>query len=541
MIGPMLHAARHLAIGLATFLWCALTHGQVLSSAGDVSHGFFAAKTKPIGGPVRLLPGAAAPDEQAREFSTIYHMPGGLELGTIRHGPDLPWAPSAMATRNGRLVMVFEPEATAGETTSLWSANRRVRAISVRSGGVDGAFLYEPVGRDPEALASLPSEGAVRGLALGAWGPVALLVESGGKEGFQLLGLRGVQWEEVGLPPGVAPEARMDLTTRAGEPVLIANAVDRADAANAWTLKRGEGAADSWEWAGSPMTPARSDERVVGVGAGLVGWSRDGDGSVRLRLLRESGAYELSPVSGVSERFGIVAGDDRVNVVWLSREQRDNVEREVYRVAVVSTVTGKVLYEGPARTGTSITGRDLQTLALLAGAILLTALVFVLRPSPDETGAVALPGGLALAETWRRATAVAIDLAPGMVLAAVAFGVSPEELASAAALATTASAKPVGAFLTAILFTALHEILGEWLTGRSLGKWATGCRVITISGGRPALWQAAVRTALKLFCPPLALFVLIDPRRRHPADILARTVVVMKAPEPLGPDQGQGQ
>lgn len=540
MIGSMHCPLRHLVTWvLAGIALCAGVRAQVLSAAGDASHGFVATKTKPIGGPMHLLPGAGKRSVESNEIGTIYHLPGALEAGTIRHGPDMPWAPSAMATRDGRVVMVFEPESPVGDQPSAWSASRRVRAITVRAGAVDGTFFYEPMGRDPEALASLPAEGAVRGLAMGAWGPVALLAGADGADGARLLALRGVEWESVPLPAGVERHARLDLTTREGRPTLVAESGGMG--ATAWTLASADGREGTWEWGREPIAPPRADERVIGVGTGLVGWSRDAEGQVRLRLLRESGAYDLAPVTGVSERFGIVPGDQRVSVVWLSREQRENVEREIYRVAVVSTVTGKVLYEGPARTGTSLTGRDLQTLALLAGALLLTALVFVLRPSPDETGAVALPSGTALAETWRRAAGLLIDLAPGMALAALVFGVSMEELASAAALATTASAKPVMALLVGVMLTATHEILGEWLTGRSLGKWATGCRVVTTRGTKLALWQAVVRTALKLFCPPLALFVLIDPRRRHPADILARTVVVMRAPEPRGPEGPEGR
>ncbi len=512
---------------------------ETLSAAGDGSHAFFATKVRPVGAPVRLLPGAGLGENAKPEYGSIYHLPADLEPGSIRHGPDLPWTPSAMATRNGRLVMVFEPDVDAAQTSGR-APSRLVRAISVRAGAVPGSYLYEPLGRDPEALASLPGEGALRGVALGSWGPVVLLTGSGSDERARVLALRGVEWEDVPLPAGADLDTRFELTTRNGEPALLMQAASAGSAATLCTLKRANADSDEWTWETEPCAPAREDERVAAVGRSLVAWSRGPEGSVRLRLLRESGGYDLSPVTGVSERFCVVPGDQRVNVVWLSRERNDGVDREIYRVAVVSTVTGKALYEGPARTGTALSGRDLQTLALLAGAVMLTVLVLVLRPSPDETGAVALPGGMSLAEPWKRAAAVLIDLLPGMFLAALVFNVPAEDLAAAAAMSADSTPRPVLAFLTGIVLTAVHEILGEWLAGRSLGKWAVGCRVITLSGGRPAIWQAAVRTLLKLFCPPLALFVLLDARRRHPADILARTVVVSRAPEPKG-TEGDGR
>ncbi len=521
----------------ATWIGCLLSApgaAETLSAAGDANHGFFAMKVRDKGAPISLLPSAGPSPEPTREYGSIYHLPGDLKPGTVRRGPDLPWTPSAMGVRNGRLVMVFEPDPRPGDRPGRAPA-RLVRAMSVRAGAVAGTYLYEPMGRDPEALASLPGEGALRAVALGAWGPAALLTGMGEQDRARVLALRGVEWEAVDLPAPIGDSTRLDLTTRDGEPVLLAMS-DAGGSATAWTLKRTERDEPAWRWEPEPIAPAREDERVVGVGRSMVAWSRAPEGGVRLRLLRESGAYDLSPVPGVSERFGVVAGDQRVNVVWLSRERSEGVDREILRIAVVSTVTGKTLYEGPIQTGTQLSGRDLQTLALLAGAVMLTVLVLVLRPSPDETGAVALPEGTSLAEPWRRAAGVLIDLAPGMALAATVFNVSLEDMGAAAVMAANATPRPVMAFLTGVVLTAAHEIVGECVLGRSLGKWAVGCRVVTLTGSKPALWQAAVRTVLKLFCPPLAFFVLIDPRRRHPADILARTVVVMKAPQPRGPD-----
>ena len=74
----------------------------------------------------------------------------------------------------------------------------------------------------------------------------------------------------------------------------------------------------------------------------------------------------------------------------------------------------------------------------------------------------------------------------------------------------------------------MHSALGEWLFGRTIGKAITRCRTATLKGERPRLWQASLRSLVKLLFPPFALFMFLDARRRHPGDLVSGTVVLQR-------------
>ncbi len=78
----------------------------------------------------------------------------------------------------------------------------------------------------------------------------------------------------------------------------------------------------------------------------------------------------------------------------------------------------------------------------------------------------------------------------------------------------------------------LYYTLFEGLTGRTIGKWITGIRVVDAhTGGRPGLLSGLVRTLLRLidgFLGYLVGFLVVvnSDRRRRLGDMAAKTLVV---------------
>ncbi|CAN5867788.1 hypothetical protein BH11PLA1_BH11PLA1_10610 [soil metagenome] len=143
-------------------------------------------------------------------------------------------------------------------------------------------------------------------------------------------------------------------------------------------------------------------------------------------------------------------------------------------VREISTSTGEVLFAQAAKNEGPITARDFQLMALALGALTATVLVFVLRG--DNTHAVILPRGTSLATPTRRMCAAILDLAPAYVLAAALTGRTFARLALLGNIEGLTAALTLSAVTLGIAMA--HCTLGEWLTGRSLGKMFFGCVVI---------------------------------------------------------------
>ncbi|MEM1109491.1 MAG: RDD family protein [Planctomycetota bacterium] len=185
--------------------------------------------------------------------------------------------------------------------------------------------------------------------------------------------------------------------------------------------------------------------------------------------------------------------------------------------------------------------RTADTLLLLAVAVVSTVLLFSFWRRDPTTNNLELSEDQAVADLLRRGLAGLIDIAPGLWVAATVFGLPYEELydrwPGRSAGATWDTMLPG---LLAVGVVVGHTLVLELATGRSLGKWATGLRVVTLSGDRPKPWQIVARCLLKSFdliAYLLLLLPVISPLRQRLGDIVARTVVVAKAP-PIEDEEG---
>ncbi|MCA2217958.1 RDD family protein [Jidongwangia harbinensis] len=131
--------------------------------------------------------------------------------------------------------------------------------------------------------------------------------------------------------------------------------------------------------------------------------------------------------------------------------------------------------------------------------------------------------------TGRRVVATLID---GLVLSIVSYFITQIFGTESTASGFDYTRLSFGGSLLVAAATVLYYILMEGLTGRTLGKMATGIRVVDeATGNRPSLGAATIRTLLRfvdgLFGYLVGfVIVLSTSRRRRLGDMAAKTQVV---------------
>ncbi len=516
-------------LGALLALLVALTPGAlaaVLPAAGSTQHGWIA-----------LIP------EDDNRAPGLYHFPAIIEPGGVRVGPRLLAAPTHLAAGADRVLIVYDeiaspppaPQTTSNEKAAARRAEpqRRVQSITVSPGISTGYFQYLPVGRSPQSLPSLPNWGRLDGFTIAADVPLALIspAPTSPQPGAArtLYALRALEWVKTPLPDDLPADERPTLLADDLSVSLVARASPQTIAVWRSPIAPSRSPTDrtppALDWSKEIIeAPATLDTFVLAAGQ-IVGVDVDAPGEVRLTVLRSSGPIDIDGAKDVAGDIAVFPVGERVYTVWTGADDNPRLH-----VAAVSAISGLTLFAGPAVTDPIVSGRELHTLALMLGFVLLTIMIFALRPDAAQRREVVLPEGWSLAGPARRALAVGIDLIPGLVIGAVVFDVRPGDMVSAALLSPDMLMRDAAALLLAIGLTVVHSTLGEWLTGCTIGKRIIGLRVVTVSG-RPTLWQALARSALKFLCPPLALFVFLDAQARHPADVLTGSLVIRRAPQ----------
>ncbi|MBQ71309.1 MAG: hypothetical protein CMJ67_00215 [Planctomycetaceae bacterium] len=171
--------------------------------------------------------------------------------------------------------------------------------------------------------------------------------------------------------------------------------------------------------------------------------------------------------------------------------------------------------------------------------VVVTSFLAVLFLRPVLTGApsVVVPGlkGLGFA---RRAAGLCIDLAPGAMAVIVIFQLDPLTYVEDLRAGEVDAIPPLLAMMG--ISGALAAIL-EVSTGRSLGKWLVGGKILRLDGSPATALQRGLRSLLRLsilllipLAWPLALLPLLDPVGRGIPELLTRTVV-SPGPPPAPP------
>lgn len=472
----------------------------------------------------------------------LLHAPGDAPPGVVVPAqtwmapPSGPSMPAAIAAGAQRALLVFRRSAapdTAGAPAF------QVRSLSVLSQLAPGIYQYDPPGR-LAAVAPLPEapmrDRALTSLVDTAAGPMALLTPASPGAAVALVTLQSDAWREIPLPID-SFEHPLRLVAGPHEVALVESAPEAPS--RAWRLDRAalEGLQSTDApppWVETRLAVSSADETLLHTTAGLVGASRTGAGDVDLTLIRAERRFPVRRVPGVPASFALAAQGDFVLLIWMS--PRDD-GREVIELAVVSALTGRLLHRGAPVQMSPMRAQDVQLLFLLLGAVMLLVVVFVLRPPAAARQTIVLPAGSALAEPLPRIVAGLADLLPCVLLSARVAGVGATEVLTLPFQQT--GAPGMWPLATALFLLWLHSTVSECVWGRTIGKSLVGLRTASVTGTKPTLWQCVSRNAVKALAPPAILVAFLDPRRRHPGDLIAGTVVVASADE-AAPDPPPG-
>ncbi len=420
----------------------------------------------------------------------------------------------------------------------------------------DQAVIAEAI----EDEAPLPAVPADRLLVLdrGAWRVEALPADWESNRPTQLIAPR-----DASAPPTLLVQAgktREGLEVTLYRPALATFETDAAEAADEPVIKpampRWTATALTLPAAGgvvglsldTQLVLAQHTPTAEGFAAAL--WAVRGDqltavGSVVLDEQTQTPAHGLWAALPWGDAVGVMAGGRETAAAVLARLDEKPMTKPAPGPAVTAvdlrgqTALARLRLDVEQRNPVA---ESADLMIMLTVVITSTVLLFSFWRRDPTANDLQLPVGVAVADLMRRGLAGLIDLAPGLWVATAGFGVPWEELYDrwpGRGLGATWGEMLPG--LAAIGVVVGHTLVLEAATGRSLGKWATGLRVMTLAGERPRPWQAATRCALKTFdliAYLLLILPVISPNRQRLGDMVARTVVVQKA---SAPDDAQRQ
>ncbi len=458
----------------------------------------------------------------------------GAADGTLRRAASISVEPAAMAAFGEEVFIAADDYDAKGRPS------RRVWSLRAVDTGVGDLWAYEPAD-GLRSLRSLPSGGRLIGLAASSAGLVAVL--TGDAPRLRVLWLDRGEWHDLATPKDAENWAsRLRCVALRDGFQLIAP--DDSGSARAWaaTLHAVNGQPPTIAWADGVLARDRSlptgvaPVEFVSAGQRLFSIAPAGAGRRALAAVDSAGSMPLAVLEGLEPDAAVAPldGQGRLVAAWTRgagaprRPGEPPMAGRTVEMIELSSSTGRALYAGPSRADGPVTPGDLGLLGLVLIVAMGVALVLVVRGGDDSE--ISLPPGMALAEPGRRMIASIFDGALALVIASRIRGTPLLELASPTTFVT---GELVWVLAIGIIVGAGLGTILEFLTGRSVGKAITACRVIRTSatgdaGVRPSLWQVLVRNMLKWALPPLTMLALVEPTRRSRVDLLTRTAVVVE-------------
>lgn len=416
----------------------------------------------------------------------------------------------------------------------------------------------------PMARVGAPGELVMRVLGDGDWSEVSVppaLAELSTLDEARVRSSVFVVAQREALGVLIARPGEAEATLLVGRPERLSEGVFGPPALLAWTsskLPLGTG--------GLALDGALFVRGWAASDDALIGWQTV-KSSVRLLRLTPEGPGELATIQGVGEGAMVVpmaspasASPGRVVVTWGQPPSVRPAARGAGATAAkrgpielreVSVLSGQTLFDGPARNFEIISGRSLQLLAAALLVMMVAVILFVVRAEPGKPPE--LPADLELASPVRRALAWLLDYAVAALLAAQLLGLPALSLVRLSQIAQMDTAL-LGVGL-AMLLAMAQSVATETFFGRSLGKMAVGLRVYSTAARRagpedgdastpvvtelsePRVWQVLLRNLIRWTIPAVGLLAMFDGGRRHPGDLLGKTIVLSQR-EPEQPEDG---
>ncbi len=464
-------------------------------------------------------------------------------------------SPEAIAADANALVLVMRPEGAAGRRLVL-----RVRAERNAAVG----HWYTAPREGPEILPPLRGDGTLHATALvdGRFYALLRLPSAGDRPGVRWWfgsvpagGAGAPDWTEH-PPPVEAAAERIRLLEVDGALVAM-RSNDRADSGRgfridwmrwtgeSWTpgvreadgdSARAEASTDATTWiTARPLGAFEVDGRLAIAGSTDARAAQGGDAtaSIEVDRIRRGVATPWSRFEAPVGRWALAPFGDDAALLVLDDAQRASV---ALLAPSATRPAAPVALAAPGFAASRWV--HLPILGVVSIAFVLFAVIFgsdayLANRRLGSNGAEAPPAperprGAPLGQ---RALAMAIDLAPGVLLAWLLFGGNPLEL-----VRFPVFIGDLGAAKGALVACATGwawGFLGDVLLGRSLGKRLMGLEIHATKGvargGRAGVGRRALRGLLALVAvasPPVMLLALLHPFRDGPAEMLSGTTVV---------------
>lgn len=457
--------------------------------------------------------------------------------GTVRPVRPVLDAPEALAGVGDRVYAVFAPD------ESPVGLIRRVMSARSVHAGIEGMWTDLPLGIF-EVGPSLPGGPDLVGL-----GVVAGTPDPDGPAGSVIAVLRAgpivsvvrmdpLEWTGIEPPPDLGTVGTEDAlaVVSFGRGVLLA--VRSADGSRGWVFAGGGSGSEGWE----PVSLADWDRFWSaawrrGMGREVIVGVPGPGGETTVWGLGERDSWRIAGYAGrEAAAVAVLASSERL--VLVDRAAGEGDTAGAVRAAEFSLTTGRTVYDGPVRARSPVSADEFRLIAGMLVAVMVAALLVIIRPSADAPWTV--PDGWALAEPGRRLMGTVIDVFLVLWFVAPAFGTTVREVLTFQVLLG-----PDRAWLAipaTMVGGAIAMGVWEGLLGYSPGKFLVGCRVYRAVAGEEGcpvklgVFFGLARSAVKWLIPPVAALALLDREGRHRGDVAARAVVVVRAAAEPSPE-----
>jgi len=465
----------------------------------------------------------------------VMHHGYGMDKGRADDAFSMSERPAAMAAVENELYLIFEPLRATSEERADQSdeKERREQRVVTRSRAeYDEAvhlWAYEPRGR-MERVASLPGDGRLIDAVANGRVPMVLLGpgtqskndSAGGGAGaasFTLLELSAGGWVSIPLPEELNANPHVVVRLLAArQPTLLVS----QRGADGGPTRTSVLELESGGWVQRPTTvdATKLESSCLLDGATAASFTGAGDStSVEIGFLRHG---EFLPISTSARRPPLRKLVAVSHQLALAEQKSLN---DPVTLTSIDYTTGYINDAVEMQQFIPLRQDDFGLLILVAGLVASLLILAVFRPNPARMKPE-LPATMALTSPTNRLFALLIDFVPAAALASQILGVSISSTLTPPILFVGWSNS--GPALLAISLCLAHCTVTECLWGRTLGKFFTDCRTVTLQGKRPSIVQTLVRNIMKgmaLMLPPLAALVFMNPYHQHLGDLVARTVV----------------
>lgn len=496
----------------------------------------------------------------------IWHRHLGDTSGRLHRGPRMTGqakvAPRGMAAGGGRLWFVLESVSKTGSMAVM-----SVRAVR---GPVSGQWLTDSAKSED----SLPNGVSLRALGAadnGAWAivsvkdvgtlkgidhPIANEIAEADKKDNQnatppessapfvpvnrLLHLERNQWINKPIPddwPVGSTCWVVFADSGDRKPLLVAIPPADQSADGLWVF---ESKNDAWKKttypqidASQPLVPTSLQSQLV-VGRRIAAADESSALEIHVDALRPRGAVTLGslkiePFSN-DHQWALTAVDNRIALLAALPDEK--VFMQAMDLHGSTGVAAVLEQQSIPDLGTGATSQILVMVVLVVASIILIAFW---RRDPNWNQ-LELPETMSLGDFGSRAAAGVIDFAiafvGGMLICRVNYA---DIMAHWPGYTHSSDLKSMIPGAVVIAVFVLHTMIGEFRSGRTMGKKMMGLSVSNLKGETPSAKQLLLRNVLKaleLMAFPLLIVPVMSPNRQRLGDLVARTVVIVGPANP---------